>query len=207
VIRILGISASPRRGSTEFCVQKALQAAESIGGVETKFISLRGKEIKPCLHCDSCFSKGRCIYDDDAAQIIDEFFQADGVIIGSPVYDMNISSQLAALFNRFRMRFNELCNQTPRALEYKVAGALAVGGSRNGGQEMTIGAILNFCMTEGMIIVGGEKFQNTGACIWSNDKKISHVNPDEIGLEAARGVGRRVAQIASLIKKGIQNGN
>ncbi|MBE3581119.1 MAG: flavodoxin family protein [Thermoanaerobacteraceae bacterium] len=199
MVKILGLSASPRQAATAFCVQEALKAAAEVPGVETEYISLKGKEIKPCIHCDRCLKSGSCIHQDDAASIIEAFFRADGVIIGAPVYDMNIPSQLAALFNRFRMRFAEVCDAVPRALEYKVAGAIAVGGSRNGGQEFVLGAILNFCLAEGMIVVGGEKFQNHGAAVWSQDLKQAGAQKDELGLSAVRAVGRRVARMASLI--------
>ncbi|SMB92180.1 Multimeric flavodoxin WrbA [Thermanaeromonas toyohensis ToBE] len=199
MVWILGLCASPRVAATDFCVQEALKAAREVGEIETEYISLRGKEIKPCLHCDKCLDTGLCIHKDDALPIIEAFFRADGIIIGSPVYDMNIPAQLAALFNRFRMRFVEVCDRSPRALEYKVAGAIAVGGSRNGGQEIVLGAILNFCLAEGMIVVGGEKFQNHGAAVWSQDRKRAGAEEDEIGLAAVRAVGRRVAKVASLI--------
>ena len=40
-VKILGIAGSPRKGNTEYLVQRALEAAESIGGVDTEFVSLR----------------------------------------------------------------------------------------------------------------------------------------------------------------------
>ncbi|MCK5199470.1 MAG: NAD(P)H-dependent oxidoreductase [Spirochaetales bacterium] len=43
-INIVGISGSPRKGSTQYCVQEALRAASEIDGVETKFIDLRAKK-------------------------------------------------------------------------------------------------------------------------------------------------------------------
>lgn len=199
MVKILGLSASPRLAATAFCVQEALAAAATLPEIETEFISLRGKEIKPCLHCDHCRKTSQCIHRDDAAAIIDAFFRADGYIIGAPVYDMNIPAQLAALFNRFRMRFKELCETVPRRLEDRVAGAIAVGGSRNGGQEIVLGAILNFCLSEGMVVVGGGKFQNHGAAVWSQDRLATGAREDELGLDAVRAIGRRVARITSLL--------
>lgn len=202
MVKVLGISSSPRKaGGTDTAVLEALKGAALVEGVETEFVSLHGKELRPCIHCDLCLRKAnRCVHDgDDVADIIQKMFDADGIIVGSPVYDMTYNGQLACLFNRFRSRSHDL-NLDPRPFASKVGGALAVGGSRNGGQEYTVGAILNFFMTQSMIVVGGEKWENTGSYIYSADQRHWKENHDPEGLETALHLGRRVAQVTRIVR-------
>ena len=73
---------------------------------------------------------------------------------------------------------------------------LAVGGSRNGGQEMTIRSIQTALMGQEMIIVGdGRPVSHPGATLWSGAGKDG-VADDAFGLGTARTLGRHVATIA-----------
>ncbi len=94
MVRIIGLSASPRKdGNTEILVKEALKAAKR-KGAETEFISLAGKEIQPCQACYNCRleeSKGKCAIEDDLPEIFEKFKKADGIIIGSPVYFLSIT--------------------------------------------------------------------------------------------------------------------
>jgi multimeric flavodoxin WrbA len=81
------------------------------------------------------------------------------------------------------------------ALSGKVAGVLAVGGVRNGGQELTIQSVQNALLCQEMIIVGdGKPTGHTGATVWNNGK--DDITTDEFGMSTARNLGRRVAEVA-----------
>ena len=80
------------------------------------------------------------------------------------------------------------------ALADKVGGALAVGGVRNGGQELAIGGIQAALMCQEMIVVGdGRPTGHIGATLLNTDDSIAG---DDFGLKTARNLGRRVAQVA-----------
>jgi multimeric flavodoxin WrbA len=104
-VKIVGVSGSPRRGATQYCVQEALLAATSISGVSTEFIDLRGKEIHPCIHCNQCIKKqlDYCpTFSDDMRDYYEIILHSDGFIFGSPVYQMNVTAQIQAFINRLR---------------------------------------------------------------------------------------------------------
>jgi len=199
MVKILGLSSSPRKAGTHYAVEQALIGARLVKGVETQFISLRNKTITPCIHCEHCLRTGTCVFEDDATEIIQAFFDADGIIVGSPVYDMTYNAQLACLFNRFRSRSLDL-HQTIRPFGHKVGGAIAVGGSRNGGQELAVTNILNFFLSQGMIVLGGERWENAGSYFFSNDKKRWDVDHDPSATQTAIHLGNRVASLATVIK-------
>jgi len=192
-LKVVGISGSPRDGNTAFLVKEALKAVEE-EGIETQYISLAGKKLNPCIACDQCRKEGKCVIMDDINDILEEMVGAEGIIIGSPVYFGGVSAQLKMLFDRsrpYRRGFK---------LKNKVGGAIAVGASRNGGQETTIKDIHNFMFIHSMIVVGdGDPTAHYGGTGVGGD--IEDCKRDEIGIETSRNLGRKVAEVVKLIHK------
>jgi len=99
-MKIIGISASPRRhGNSETLLDYALMGAHS-KGAETEKIILPILDIKPCRGSDACTKKGRCFVKDDMPALMKKIDKADGVIISSPVYFGSITAQLKAMIDR-----------------------------------------------------------------------------------------------------------
>ncbi len=207
MVRIIGLSASPRKdGNTEILVKEALKAAKR-KGAETEFISLAGKEIQPCQACYNCRleeSKGKCAIEDDLPEIFEKFKKADGIIIGSPVYFLSITAQLKALFDRslvLRYGKGEVKRKPglPGGPEFlltdKVGGAIAVGGGN--GQQLTILEILKWMIFQNMIVVGNRLDLGTNA----RAGKAGTVLKDKNGLAMARHTGLRVAEIVKKTKR------
>lgn len=194
--KVLCVCGSPRKKSgTEYAVKTAQEAAEK-RGVETDYITLRNKKINFCINCDKCIREEstKClIHDDDMTSFYDKFYQADGYIIGTPVYEMSVTAQLAAFFDRFRPCWNILKNRGDYFYD-KVGGALAVGGSRSGGQEKTIARIHDFYHTLGIIVVNLGSPGFGGASLWSQYGSYEKLTEDELGLADARRIGERVAR-------------
>jgi multimeric flavodoxin WrbA len=136
-------------------------------------------------------------------QFYRDFFDYDGVLIATPVYEMGITGQLAAYFSRFRPHYLKQ-KKDPNAMLFKPGAALAVGGTRNGGQEMTILVIHNFFHTSGMMIVNGGLGAYGGAAVWSQDKMAKGAEEDLKGMENARTVGYRLGLAVAAISKGLE---
>ena len=81
------------------------------------------------------------------------------------------------------------------ALSGKVGAVLAVGGVRNGGQELTIQSVQAALMCHEMVIVGdGRPTGHFGATLWNNGD--DDISDDEFGVSTAKNLGRRVAEVA-----------
>ena len=206
---MLGIAASPRKGNTEILVREALSAAKSIGDVDVEFISLHGKKINPCIDCRLCErNKSLCVQKDDMQKIYPKIIEADGIIIGSPVYFHTISAQLKALMDRTTCLFkSEYDPSFPIKLDFtkKVGGAIAVGYSRHGGTEHAIQTIINYFLSIHMVVVSGyTPYVYIGGAAWQVVDELDAVKRDEISIKAAREVGKRVAETAKLLKLGLE---
>ncbi|MDD5472825.1 MAG: flavodoxin family protein [Candidatus Methanoperedens sp.] len=209
-MKILGISGSPRaKGNTDILVQEALKAASEMGA-KTEFIALSGKKIKPCNGCGTCrteSSKGICaIKDDDLPRIYEVMKEADGIIVGSPVYFLSVTAQLKALFDRsIILRYAKgmpvdrpgIPGGPEFLLKNKIGGAIAVGGGRDGGQLFTINSILQWMLLQNMIVVGNNYGMGGSAKAGTKGDALN----DEIGLTMAQHVGLRVAEVAGKFRK------
>jgi len=199
-MKIFGISGSPRLQGTHFAVNYALNYLKE-KGAEVRYFSVSRKRINFCLHCDYCVKKKEgCIHKDDMKEVYENLIWADGVIIGTPVYQGNVTGQLKTLMDRCRA----ILAKNPKVLRGKVGMAIAVGGDRNGGQEIALRTIHDFFIINEMIPVGGGSFgANLGATFWSKDRGKKGVEEDEEGLRVLRKTLNRFYEVLKE-KKGLQ---
>lgn len=190
-LRIIGIACSPRKGKTTAAsLQVCLQAAARVDRrIEVELIELAGMKIDGSLAAGLTPAPGQ---KDDFQKLVPKLSdpKVKGIIIGTPVYFANMTSLCKALLDRFiAFRKNNF------ALSNKVAGVLAVGGARNGGQELTIQSVQAALLCQEMIIVGdGRPGARIGATVWNDG--TGDVTNDEFGMAAAKNLGRRVAETA-----------
>ena len=198
-IYLLGISGSPRIGSTDYIVREALNYAKTKFqdiAIEIDYFTAHKKKLNFCIHCDYCVrEKKGCIHKDDMNELYPKLIKANAYIIGSPVYQGTISGQLKVIIDRTRA----LVAADPDVFKNKLGIAIAVGGDRVGGQESTIHAILDFYVLNGIIPVSGGFFgANLGGTIWSKDKGAIGAQEDEEGI---RTVHRSVNKLIKLATK------
>jgi len=192
MIKIFGVSGSPRKGSTDYIVNEALKYLEEKYEVETRYFSARGKHLNFCIHCDYCVrERSGCIHKDDMPEFYDGLEWADGIIIGTPVYQGNLSAQTKTMLDRCRA----VVAKDPDILRNKVGAALAVGGDRVGGQEIALQSIHHFYIISEMIPVGGGSFgANLGGTFWSQDRMAEGAAEDEEGLRSMRKTMNRMVK-------------
>ena len=180
--RVLGISGSPRKAATDYIVQEALNYLKDKFPIETKYFSVAGKKLNFCIHCDHCIRKREgCVFKDDMTEVYELMEWADAYVLGSPVYQGNISGQLKTLLDRTRA----MVARNPDVFEGKIGTGIAVGGDRVGGQEPTLRSIHDFFIINHIFSTGGGAFgANLGATIWSKDKRAAGAEADKSGLKS-----------------------
>ncbi|MET1123743.1 MAG: flavodoxin family protein [Archaeoglobaceae archaeon] len=191
---IVGICGSPRKKATEFVLNEALRMLSELG-FETKFFTVRGKQISPCQHCDYCLRHRKCRIEDDMLELYELLRGARGIVMATPVYNGGVSAQLKAVMDRCRA----LVAADYDFFRGKVGMAIAVGGDRIGGQELAIQQILTFYILNGIIPVSGGSFgANLGATFWSKDT-LEGVKEDEEGFRSLRKTVKRFAEMLRLV--------
>jgi len=148
-MKIIGISGSPKPGgNNDQLVEKMLGIAKD-RGFEIDNILISDSEIAPCTACGVCGKGEKCPIDDDMQTVYDKLLDADGIVVSSPVYFGTMTAQLKALCDR-----SVLLRRQGFKLSNKVGAAMAIGGSRNGGQEKTIQSVHEWMHIHGMVVVG-----------------------------------------------------
>ena len=208
MVKILGISGSPRKGNTLELVEEALKAASEVTEVECKLITLRGK-LSPCIDCDKCPVNPPdkyCAISDKMDEIYPLLIEADGIIIGAPVYFGTVNAQTKAFMDRCRP-----LGRAGKLLRFKVGGAIAVGAARHGGQEKTISAIVDYYILTGIFPVGLHTTLQVGATgvAWRKGKIkadswfAEHLNKKVTPFDEAHQLGRAVAVMSKVMKAGL----
>jgi multimeric flavodoxin WrbA len=194
-MKIVGISCSPRKGkSTKYALEVCLQAVkEMVPDIETMLIELSDMKMNGCVGCGKCMKVLECSQEDDFPKMIPILSDPElaGLLVATPVYFGSMTSQCKAFLDRCVM-----FRRNGFLLRDKVGGVIAVGGVRNGGQELAIQAVQAAMLVQDMVVVSeGRPTSHYGATLWSGHP--DGIEKDTFGLETARNLGKRVAEVAA----------
>ncbi len=186
-MKALGICGSHRKESCSlFFLKKALDVCEK-AGIETELIELWDKDVKPCIVCNLCAEKFECSIKDVMQEIYEKMMEADAIIVASPTYYGMVSGKVKNLMDRtLPLRRNGM------KLSGKLCGAIAVGASRNGGQEFVCGQILRWCGLQEMLAVTDKKTAHFGGIGWV--PRGTKPEDDKIGTETCENLGRKIVE-------------
>lgn len=106
-MNILIISTSLRGGSNSDILAKECERGAKEAGHNVEYISLKGKDIKFCIGCLSCQTKGECVLKDDVADIMAKVKGADTIVFATPIYYYEMSGQMKTLLDRLNPLFSK----------------------------------------------------------------------------------------------------
>lgn len=221
-INVLGINGSPRKGNSQFLLDKALDYISRMKDikVEIESYSFRGKEMKPCIACGYCArNNGKCVHKDDFEELKNLWLDADVILYSIPVYHMSMPGQVKcfidrlgnSLFSNFKDIFDAEVNTLPKLL--KVIGCITQGIHIFSGQEHTITDIINHALVMQSIPVIGDMWESyIGAAGWTNNKgELTALKEDfergdfdaRVAVEATEKIAQRAIELAMIIKSGV----
>ena len=98
------LNASPRKNWNTAQLLKAAQRGAEEAGAETEYIDLYDLNFTGCRSCLACKRKGgercKCFWPDDLSPLLERVFAADVLLIGSPIYLGDTTSQFHAFMER-----------------------------------------------------------------------------------------------------------
>lgn len=189
--KILGVSCSMRAGQTTAqAVRACLEAARAVAPdrLAVELIDLGGLKIPTGPAAGLALEPGeRDDFPPIEAKLADPRLAA--LIIGTPVYFANMSALCKAFLERCGVfRKKEF------ALSGKVAGVIAVGAARHGGQELVIQSVQATLLCHEMLVIGeGRPTGHFGGTLWTDGK--DDIARDEFGMSTARNLGQHVAKV------------
>ncbi len=124
----------------------------------------------------------------------EELLACDALIVGSPVYYANMAGEIKAFFDNWGLKFHLF---TDFKMRNKIGGAFVTGGSISNGKETTMQSIHAAMLINQMSVVSGGGAFGASATTGPDSPGV-----DEMELEAARALGKRVAEFAAITKRG-----
>ncbi|MFR8317376.1 MAG: flavodoxin family protein [Catenibacillus sp.] len=111
MMKVLAISASPRKGgnSDVLCDQFLKGAADA--GHKIEKIRLAEKKIAPCMACYGCTESHRCVIGDDMDQMMQKMIDADVIVLATPVYFYCMAAQMKIMIDRCLARYREMTDK------------------------------------------------------------------------------------------------
>ena len=120
-MKVLAINSSARKdGNTAILINTVLEELNK-AGIETEMIQLAGNVIEPCKSCWACVGQGNCVHRKDSfREVFEKMKEADGILLGSPVYSANVSANMQALLERAAV----VADMNPGLFTHKVGAAV-----------------------------------------------------------------------------------
>lgn len=191
-MKVLAINGSARKdGNTAILINTVFEELHQ-AGIETEMVQLSGKIIEPCKACWACGGRKKCVHKKDLFQeIFEKMTQADGIILGSPVYTANISANMQAFLERASVVID--MNRSENLFRHKVGAA--VTAARRGGALTTLDTMYHFFMLQNMFVVGSSYWA------FGYGQMPGDVQKDEEGLDTMKNLGQNMAYLLKALEE------
>lgn len=99
-MKVIAINGSPKPKGNTYTALNTVCTVLGKEGVETEIIHIGNLDIKGCIACGRC-KEGYCVHsDEELKRIVDKIYEADGLLLGSPVYYAGISGTMKSFLDR-----------------------------------------------------------------------------------------------------------
>ena len=186
-LKVLILNGSPRVNG---CTARALEEVSKTlneEGIETDTINVGNKDIRGCIACNSCSKTGKCVFNDIVNDIAVKFENADGIIIGSPVYYAGSNGTIISLLDR--LFYSTHFDKTMKV-------GACVLSSRRAGSTSAMDEINKYFTICSMPIVSSSYWNEV------HGFKARDVEKDKEGLQTMRNLGRNMTFMIKAINLG-----
>ena len=191
-MKVVAFNGSARKdGNTAILVSTVFKELKK-AGIETEMVQLSGKKIRGCIACGKCYENKnkRCVVTNDILnECIEKMMEADGIILASPTYFTDVSSEMKALIDRagYVARAND------HMFRHKVGAAVVA--ARRAGAIHTFDTLNHFFLISQMV-VPGSSYWNIGMGLAPGD-----VKKDKEGLATMKTLGTNMAWLMKKLEK------
>ena len=189
-MKVIILNGSPKaKGNTATALHEVERVLKQ-QGIETEWIHVGHMDIRGCLACNRCWESGICAIDDIVNVISKKMKDADGLLIGSPVYFASPNGTLLALLDR--LFYSNLHTDW----SMKVGATVSI--ARRGGATTTMDALNKYFLKTNMPVVPSQ--------YWSiaHGTSPDEVNQDEEGMQTMRQLGQNMAFMIKSIHLGLE---
>ncbi len=186
-MKVLVINGSPHLHG---CTDRALREVEDTlhqNGVETERVEVGNIALRGCVGCNFCNEHGRCVFNDLVNETAPKFAEANGLLVGSPVYYAGANGQLLAFLDR-------LFYSTSGAFDKSMKLGAAVLSSRRAGSTSAFDEINKYFSISAMPVVSSTYWNEV------HGFTAQDVEADLEGLQTMRNLGKNMAFLMKAIE-------
>lgn len=184
-MKVLLINGSPHANGCTYTALENVAIGLHEKGIETEIIQIGHLDIRGCIACGQCRTLGQCVFNDKVNEVAKKFEEADGIVVGSPVYYAAPNGTLVSFLNR-------LFYSTSFSKTMKVGAAVV--SCRRGGASSTFD-VLNKYFTISQMPIAPSRYWNS---VHGNTRE--EVMQDLEGLFTMRTLGRNMAFLLEAIQ-------
>ena len=186
-MKVLLINGSPKvNGNTAFALEQMREVfAEQ--GIETELIQIGNQNIRGCIGCGKCYKAGKCVFDDLVNEVAQKLAEADGMVVGSPVYYASANGTLIAFLDR-------LFYSSHADKRMKVGASIAV--ARRGGCSATFDQLNKYFTITGMPVASSHYWNMI------HGAKPGEAAQDAEGIATVRNLAKNMAFLMKSIALG-----
>ncbi|WP_054741817.1 flavodoxin family protein [Cellulosilyticum ruminicola] len=191
-MKVLLINGSPHKNGCTFTALSEVAKTLNENSIETEIFHIGVKPIGGCVACAGCSGKGQCVFNDGVVnELIAKAKEADGFVVGSPVYYASPNGSLLSVLDRaFYAGKNNFVHKP----------AAAIASARRAGTTATLEVINKYFTLAQMPLVSSSYWNMV------HGGKPEDVMQDLEGLQTMRNLGRNMAWLLKCIEAGKQNG-
>lgn len=186
-MKVLLINGSPNVKGCTYTALEEVSKTLSQEGIETEIIHVGNKDIRGCIACRQCKTKGKCVFDDLVNEVALKFNKCDGIIIGSPVYFASANGTLVSFIDRLFYSMTD--DKTMKV-------GAAVVSCRRGGSTATFDEINKYFTISGMPVVSSQYWNMV------HGNSPEEVKQDLEGMQTMRTLGKNMAFLMKSIQLG-----
>ncbi len=186
-MKVLMINASPRKdGNTTLALEEMKKVFDK-NGIETEIVRVGGLEVSGCIGCSFCYKNGRCVKEDIVNELAKKFEDADGLVVGTPVYYSSPNGTVISLLDRlfYSSHFSKCMK----------VGA-AVCAARRGGLATTFDVLNKYFAVSGMPIATSSYWNDV------HGRKVGEAANDLEGMQTMRNLAENMTFLMKSIALG-----
>lgn len=191
-MKVVALNGSPKKEGNTYHAIKIVADELLKEGIEVEILHVGNKAIRGCIGCGGCFKNKnqKCVIDDEANDYIQKMIEADGIILGSPVYYAGVAGTMKSFLDRAFY----VASANGDLFRHKV-GASVTAVRRAGG--MPAFQQLNTYINYAEMLMPSSNYWNV-----AYGTKPGDVNEDEEGKQIMRILGKNMAWLLKLVENG-----
>ena len=186
-MKVLMINGSPRKGGNTSIALQEMEKTFREEGIEVETVQIGNEDVRGCIACNTCATKGQCVFDDVVNELASKFEAADGLVVASPVYFASANATLVACLDRlfYSTGFD-------KSMKGGAIGAVA----RRGGCSASYDELNNYFTISGMPVASSQYWNSV------HGQKPGDASQDIEGLQTMRVLARNMAFLMKSIALG-----